>query len=156
MIATVAPKVTLSTELYSELFTQACRHAPHECCGAVVIERGLARVQPMRNIHQQPTHFYTAHPLDLLILAETMARRPEDVLLYGFYHSHPGTRAVPSRHDFTMLEQLHRQPAPQWQQAKMLIVGFQPLEIRTYQRSDGGYPCVDVYAPGFFEEEVTV
>jgi proteasome lid subunit RPN8/RPN11 len=72
--------------------------APHECCGLLLGRSdSVSQVLPAHNIAADPATRFLIDPADHFA-ARRMARGAGlDVV--GFYHSHPGSPAEPSRRD---------------------------------------------------------
>lgn len=89
---------------------------PRECCGVLLGRREVnrARVEAVRtapNVAAEPTSGYEIEPRTLVSVQREA--RAEGLEIVGYYHSHPGGRAVPSGRD--------REAA--WPGTSYLIVG---------------------------------
>ncbi len=80
----------------------ARRARPRECCGILVGRAGggtvtVLQAVPARNVAANPNHGYAIAPAALL----AAHRRAHDAgrQIVGYYHSHPGGSARPSRRD---------------------------------------------------------
>lgn len=97
----VCDTINLVLELPRELFDRILAHAraelPNEACGVVAGVDGKAvRVYPMRNAEGSPVVYRFDDTEQLKVFKEVEARGWE---LLGFFHSHPKTKAYPSRTD---------------------------------------------------------
>lgn len=108
-------RIELSREQLTVMAEHAVADLPHECCGVLlgrvegertfvseVVETPNAAVEPTRGYEIAPRALVAAH------------RRARDsgLEVVGYYHSHPGGRAVPS----------HRDQVSAWSETSYLIV----------------------------------
>jgi proteasome lid subunit RPN8/RPN11 len=117
---------------------QAILSSPEECCG-VLLGRLPGPTMPWAEVHEvAATHNsaadqrrlrYAIAPEQLLRILESARKRGLDVV--GFYHSHPGQDAIPSRLDLESA----------WPEVSYLIValrGRRVTEVRCWRLTAGG------------------
>lgn len=102
---------------------------PDEICGLIAAEDGrLVRAFRVKNVDENPRVRYTMDPPELLRVTMEIDRRGWE--LYGIYHSHPATQAVPSATDRAMAldADAPRGEQARWPGAIYFIVSLQDRE----------------------------
>src|SRR5438128_1084480 len=94
-------RLILPRQFHTEMVDQAKAELPNECCGLLAgrIENSVGRVLrrfPLVNAAASPTEF-DSEPRSMLAAYKEM--RKENLEMLAIYHSHPISRAVPSRTD---------------------------------------------------------
>lgn len=106
----------------------ARREAPNECCGLLVGRNGTVEsVWDRRNIDESP-YTYQIDPAELMSAFREMDR--VGLMLRGIYHSHPASRAWPSKTDIAQAR---------YPDASYVIVSLlsEAPEIRAFRIVDG-------------------
>lgn len=121
--------------------------APEEACGVLLGRetgegpRRVLAVRPTRNGADDRRRAYVLEPADLV--AAVREARERSLELVGYYHSHPGGRAVPSPRD----------RAHAWPEASYLILapdGAGKLEARSWRLAGDAFaeePVRWIYGP---------
>jgi proteasome lid subunit RPN8/RPN11 len=87
----------IPAEVFHAMVAHCVMDAPLECCGILGgFEREVSLFYPMRNADESATT-YNADPRDILLTIRDLRARQAEIL--AIYHSHPESRAVPSRTD---------------------------------------------------------
>jgi proteasome lid subunit RPN8/RPN11 len=80
------------------IVAHAREEAPAECCGLLLGgQNGVVEAVRTRNVADQPASRFVIEPQDHINGRRDARRRGLDVV--GFYHSHPGSPAIPSETD---------------------------------------------------------
>lgn len=122
--------VILPRQLVNQILHQAQSSPEVEICGLIAARDGRPlRAEPVTNVSDQPQRLFAMDPAAQIDAMRRM--REHDETLFGIYHSHPHSPAVPS---VTDLEQAG------YPEALYLIVSLNTrgvLEMRGYRLSDG-------------------
>jgi desampylase len=100
MLNRVTAIVVVPARVLATLRSRAAHARGRECCGALLgdARRGaITRAVAIPNAADPPRRAYAIRPRHLLTVERAAAAAGVAVL--GFYHSHPGGRAVPSVSD---------------------------------------------------------
>lgn len=90
--------IHISSQFLAELVQQGAEAHPDECCGILLgIGDTITRIQPVTNVHPDPTSHFEIDPKALI--AAYRAEREGGPHIAGFYHSHPTGKAQPSQTD---------------------------------------------------------
>jgi proteasome lid subunit RPN8/RPN11 len=119
----------LTRAQFDRIVAHARREAPNECCGLLIGRNGsIDQVWETRNVDRSPVTFQI-DPGALVVKFREMDR--DGTALRGIYHSHPASRAWPSRTD---IAQAH------YPDASYVIVSLagEIPEIRAFRIVDGG------------------
>jgi proteasome lid subunit RPN8/RPN11 len=96
------PRLILPAAVLEAIRTHAAGVFPEECCGILVGRPGGAtrvlRADAAANPRRDRPHDRYAIPPETLLATHKTARA-EGLEMVGYYHSHPGAAAVPSRFD---------------------------------------------------------
>lgn len=93
----------ISRSVLAEIVQRAEAAAPHEACGLLLGREGRIEAQrSAANVAAEPWHRFEIDPA-VLIAAHRAARQGGPALL-GYWHSHPGGRAMPSQTDAAMAD----------------------------------------------------
>lgn len=89
--------LTIPLPIYDEILIHARSEHPNECCG-LLIGKGehVSKQYRMTNTHQSPVSYLMDPKEQFKVFKEI---REEGTDLIGIYHSHPHTRAYPSKTD---------------------------------------------------------
>lgn len=135
------PRLVIPPAVAAAVARHAAAAFPEECCGILVgsaaertvVRRAVAATNARRD---RPRDRYTIPAEELL--AAQKAARAEGLDMVGWYHSHPGAPAVPSRFDTDTA----------WPGASYLIAAVEdsePGELRSWRLTETG---------GWVEEEI--
>lgn len=92
--------MVIDSSLYDRMIRQLVSAFPEEACGIIAGAEGLAtQVYPIANVSESPVIF-TMHPQQQLDALEEIEDKGWE--LAAIYHSHPRTRAYPSRTDIEL------------------------------------------------------
>ena len=94
----------LSRSHYQVIVEQARTGSPKEICGLIAgVERQqrriIKKVYPLTNVDDSAEHF-AMDPREQFAAVRDV--RQNDWVLFGNYHSHPSSRAIPSQEDFRL------------------------------------------------------
>lgn len=122
--------VILPRQLVNQVLHQAQASPEVEVCGLIAAKDGRPlRAEPVTNISDQPQRLFAMDPAAQIDVMRRMREQGET--LFGIYHSHPHSPAVPTATD---LEQAG------YPDALYLIVSLNTrgvLEMRGYRLRDG-------------------
>lgn len=125
-----ADAILVPSAVAREMVEHARREAPKECCGLLAGSGAAVRsIYPLINESDRAEEEFFVGP-GLLAPFRTMREREEE--LVGIYHSHPTSRAVPSRKD------LERNFYPDAVHFIVSLAGARP-RIEAYRLSAAGY-----------------
>lgn len=134
---------TLTADVHHRLVAHARALAPEECCGILLAPAALPVVSDALGAANVATDRRRQYAIDPRALIDVHRRcRTDGRRVVGYYHSHPGSRAVPSARDL----------ATAWPGTSYLIVGLGDgggdggVELRSWRLADDR----------FVEEPVTV
>lgn len=84
--------VKLDRHQIAQIFSDAIRDDPHECCGLIggSDDGRASSIYPLRNVAQNPEVSYEGAPEELFTAQRQMRARSEQLL--AIYHSHPRAR----------------------------------------------------------------
>ena len=89
----------LTQSQLEQLFEQARRDAPYETCGVIFGKDERAQIiHPLQNVHEHPQTRYRPDDQELFAAVNEFEYKQGYELL-AIYHSHPATRAYPSKTD---------------------------------------------------------
>ncbi len=124
------PSFVLSREMQSEIIEHARRESPRECCGIIAGRGGVPeRLYSLRNIAEGNV-LYEIDPKQLMDL-EFNEFEKDGSEIVAIYHSHPASRAYPSKTDVELAF---------WPQAVYLICSLEDPEspyVRGFMLRDG-------------------
>ncbi len=90
--------VTLKSSVLAEVVAHAREAVPAECCGLLLgHDAEITEAVRTRNVADQERSRFVIDPKDHIDGRRDARRRGLDVV--GFYHSHPGSPAIPSETD---------------------------------------------------------
>ncbi|PAF52750.1 M67 family metallopeptidase [Helicobacter sp. 13S00477-4] len=96
--------IHLNKKLYEKLIHNAKYHYPNECCGYLIgkqnpltLDNHINEIFEIKNIHQNPQHFFILDPKDQLKAFQKAKKQNLDIV--GIFHSHPFSEAYPSSED---------------------------------------------------------
>jgi len=122
--------VILPRQLVNQVLHQAQSSPEVEVCGLIAARHGRpVRAVPISNISDQPQRLFAMDPASQIDALRRMREQHET--LFGIYHSHPHSPAVPTATD---LEQAG------YPEALYIIVSLNTrgvLEMRGYRLRDG-------------------
>ena len=117
-----------------QIFGQAERIYPHECCGALFGQtldglKVVSEIFPLANAREpgEQYHRFVIEP-DEVMKAERAAAK-NGLAVLGFYHSHPDHPAKPSDYD-------REHALPVWSYPIVSVVSGRALEITSWLLSD--------------------
>jgi proteasome lid subunit RPN8/RPN11 len=122
--------VILPRQLVNQVLHQAQSSPEVEVCGLIAARNGRpVRAEPISNVSDQPQRLFAMDPASQIDALRRMREQHET--LFGIYHSHPHSPAVPTATD---LEQAG------YPEALYIIVSLNTrgvLEMRGYRLRDG-------------------
>jgi proteasome lid subunit RPN8/RPN11 len=126
--------MNITPDLLEKITAQATAAYPEECGGLLIgkVERGelvVAAVVPLKNVREDSRH----NRIEIDPLAYAKADREatkQGFGVWGFYHSHPNAKAVPSEFDRTHF------PFTNWWYPIVEVRNGKAAEIRCWQLSE--------------------
>src|SRR5262245_2295643 len=103
--STESPRLLIPRPILASMLAQAAAELPNECCGLLGGLRTpdghlrAVRFLPLVNAAASPTA-YESEPRSMFEAMRELRRSELDVV--AIYHSHPSSRAVPSRTDLAL------------------------------------------------------
>jgi len=127
--------VMLPRQVVNQMLAHAQRSPDQEVCGLIAAHDGVPlRCYPVANASHTPARRFTMDPAAQIDAMRRMRERGET--LFGIYHSHPSTSALPSELDLDEAE---------YPEALYLIISLGTegvLEMRGFRVKNGAaVPC---------------
>ncbi|PAF44235.1 M67 family metallopeptidase [Helicobacter sp. 11S02596-1] len=101
--------IFLPKTLYDKLIAYAQSCYPKECCGYFLgkqntqtLQNNVKEIFKVKNIHQNPEHFFTFCPNDQIKALQKAKKQDLDII--GIFHSHPFSQAYPSEEDLKYID----------------------------------------------------
>jgi len=119
--------VTITQHVKQEMEAHALQTRPAECCGLLAGDGHIiTSVYRVRNEADKPETRYFASPEDLLAAMKRM--RQDTQTMMGIYHSHPKSRAYPSKSDVELAF---------YSESIYFIVSLAEVETRAFRIANG-------------------
>ena len=94
-------KIILPQLLKEQMLEHAASDPGIEVCGLIGANgRQAFNLYPVKNIAEQPTHNFLMDPEAQVAIMRQLRAKKES--LWGIYHSHPDTQAIPSERDLKL------------------------------------------------------
>lgn len=117
--------IIIDFSLHQKLFNIAISHSPYECCGYLLGDFEKSKVKEIfliENIHPNPKDFFTFDPQDQIKALKLREKNHLDFI--GIFHSHPHSKAYPSKEDLKYLDEGNY---------SYCIISLNPQEIRSFK-----------------------
>ncbi|MDH5258248.1 MAG: M67 family metallopeptidase [Gammaproteobacteria bacterium] len=98
LIKTNSPVIEIPIEIVNQILAHAQSVAESEICGFIATKNGsINKIYPVENIASSPECFYRMDEVQQIDAMRKIREAGEE--MFGIYHSHPSSEAVPSATD---------------------------------------------------------